>query len=251
MTAKTLYLARRDKRKRSWHPIGRLDADVENARYRFRFTKGAKKVRQRDHASPLLDFPDIRGDYRSRVLFALFRNRVIAPGRPDRRSYLENIGLREDANPIEVLSVNGGRRMTDSLEVFPELGRREDGRFECRFLLRGWRYATPAAQERIGTLKFGDRLIAALEFNNPATGLAVQIQTDDHHVIGWSPRFLVADLAAAAGKDGAAFSASVVRVNPHPAPSSRHVLIEIQGNWGSHQPMKGGEYLPIAGQGPT
>lgn len=102
MSEKTLFLAWQDKgRSRRWFPVGRLDADVEHSRYRFRYTGGAEEAKEEAGFPPLWDFPHLREDYRSSELFPLFRNRIIAPGRPDRTDYLHNLDLPESANPIE------------------------------------------------------------------------------------------------------------------------------------------------------
>ncbi len=46
MSEKTLFLAWQDKgRSRRWFPVGRLDADVEHSRYRFRYTGGAEEAK--------------------------------------------------------------------------------------------------------------------------------------------------------------------------------------------------------------
>ena len=198
MSEKTLFLAWQDKeRSRRWFPVGRLDADVEHSRYRFRYTGGAEEAKEEAGFPPLWDFPHLKEDYRSSELFPLFRNRVIAPGRPDRTDYLYNLGLPADADPVEILSVNGGYRITDAYEVFPKLVKHKDGSFRCRFFLHGWRHVNPSAQERIGRLIEDETLYVTLELTNPATGLAVQIQTTDYHMVGWTPRYLVADLVKA------------------------------------------------------
>ena len=120
MSEKTLFLAWHDKREESrlWFPIGRLDADVERSLYRFRYTGGAKRAEKEAGFPLLVEFPELEEDYQSSELFPLFRNRVIAPGRPDRAAYLRNLDLPENANPFEILSVNGGTRVTDAYEVF-------------------------------------------------------------------------------------------------------------------------------------
>ena len=84
MTTKTLFLAWQDQDKRQWFPVGRLDAEMEETAYRFRYIKGALRA-QVEGGFPLLpEFPEVGATYRSNRLFALFQNRVIAPGRPDR-----------------------------------------------------------------------------------------------------------------------------------------------------------------------
>lgn len=245
MSTKTLFLAWQDaeEKSRRWFPIGRLD--VERAHYRFRYIRGAKTAASQAGFLPLPDFPKLEQDYRSMELFPLFKNRVIAPGRPDRSEYLKNLGLSENADPAEILSVNGGSRITDAYEVFPKIEKGADGKFKCRFFLHGWRHVSACARRRMAALAPDEELYVTLELTNPATGLAVQIQTTDYHVIGWTPRYLVDDLANAINKESLNHEARVVRVNPQPAPSSQRVLIEMQGRWENHEPMSGPDFLPL------
>src|SRR5271167_1734491 len=83
-------------------------------------------------------------------------------------------------DPVEILSVSGGRRITDALEVFPKLERQPDGFFQCRFFLHGSSHVNSAAQERLHALVPAERLNIALELTNPATGFAVQVHTAAH-----------------------------------------------------------------------
>ena len=53
------------------------------------------------------------------------------------------------------------------------------------------------------------------------------------------------DLAAAREEEPNRYSAAVVRVNPHPAPSRQRVLIEMQGRWNSPDPMSGAVFQPL------
>ncbi len=247
MSAKTLFLAWQEKETRQWFPVGQLDADVERSFYRFCYIGGAKRAEKEAGFEPLLDFPILSEDYRSSELFPLFRNRVIAQGRSDRTDYLNNLDLLENAEPVEILSVNGGSRVTDAYEVFPKLVKCEDGSFTCRFFLHGWRHVNESAQKRIDTLTKDDELYVTLELTNPATKFAVQIQTrDDYHMIGWAPRYLVADLVTAMVESPSPqYSARVVRVNPQPAPSKQRVLIEMSGCWVTHEPMSNEDFQPL------
>ncbi len=246
MNVRTLFLAWQDKREESrlWFPIGRLDVDVERPLYRFRYIGGAERAQEKAGFPTLWDFPKLLEDYQSSELFPLFRNRVIAPGRPDRPDYLRNLDLPESADPVEILSVNGGSRVTDAYEVFPKLVKADDGSCTCRFFLHGWRHVNPSAQERLGRLKREEELYVTLELTHPVTGLAVQVQTTDYHMIGWTPRYLVGDLVAAMA-DSPHYSAHVVRVNPQPAPSKQRVLIEMRGCWDKHEPMTGKDFKPL------
>ena len=256
MITKTLFLAWQDKgeENRPWFPLGRLD--IEPSLYRFRYSGGAVRAQQEVKFPPLWDFPQLLEDYKSLELFPLFRNRVIAQGRPDRTDYLGNLGLHENADPFEMLSVSGGYRVTDDYEVFPKLVKAEDGSFVCRFFLHGWRHTSLPAQERLNALKPGEELYIALELTNPVTGLAVQLQTTDYHIIGWTPRYIVSEMARAMAESpggevyncgSSSYAAHVVRVNPPPSPMTQRVLIEMRCRWDKYVPMESEDFQPLIG----
>ena len=248
MSAKTLYVAWRNRIEEydtsGWFPIGRLDADIDGSDYCFRYIKGADRAHEEADFPMLMEFPYRQKKYQSSELFPIFKNRVMSPKRPDFVEYMCNLGLDETADPMQILSVSGGRRVTDAYEVFPKIEKREDGSFTCRFLLHGSRYLNPKAQDRIDELKQGEELCAEVERNNPASGVAVQIHTTDCQQIGWTPRYLAADLTAAIDET-AEYSAHVVRINPSPTPSSHRVLIQMSGRWDKYEPMSGDDFKPL------
>ena len=227
----SLFLAWQDQGpSRAWFPIGRLDADLQHSRFQFGYTCGAERAAKTAGLRPLESFPDFQKTYESDVLFPLFKNRVMDSGRRDFSDYLRQLDLApESADPISILSVTGGTRQTDNLEVFPKIERQPDGRFRCRFFLHGCRHINDAAQTALGMLQAGDELRIALELNNPATGVALQIETHDYHMVGWAPRYLIGDLKGAIDNSPEAVSGKVVRVNPAPAPSNQRVLVELTG----------------------
>lgn len=147
---------------------------------------------------------------------------------------------------IEILSVNGGQRVTDAYEVFPKIEKDETGNFTCRFFLHGWRRVKESAQERINGLEPGERLSLTRGQIDPETWLAVEVCTGDGFMIGWAPRYLVADFAASMS-ESPEFPARVVRVNPQPAPSKQRVLIEMHGRWERHEPTSSDDFLPLLG----
>lgn len=248
MMQKTLFLAWQEKGSgRQWFPVGRLDADLDRSTFRFRYTGGAKRARTEVGFRPLVEFPDMEWDYRASQLFPMFRNRVINPRRPDLERYLRNLDLARGADPLEILSTNGGYRATDAYEVFPRLVKAPDGSFRCRFFLHGWRHVNPDAKRRLESLASEEELYVTLELTNPATRLAVQIQTTDYHMIGWTPRYLVHDLAKAMAEKPRDYAVRVVQVNPLPPPSKQRVLIEMKGKWDGYEPMEGDDYRPVVG----
>lgn len=246
MSAQTLFLAWQDRSEtsRRWYPVGRLDTDTSKPLYRYRYTRGALRAQQEVGFPLVLDFPELEGDYKSRALFPMFANRIIARGRPDRLTYLEHLDLADSADPIEILAANGGWRATDSYEVFPKLRKRADGSFRYRFFLHGWRYVSEAAQERLQSLRPDEELYLSIELTNPTGNLALQVQTLDYHMIGWAPRYLVLDLTTAL-KTSFRYKARVVRVNPQPAPMKQRLLIEMSGNLGAYEPMSGKDFAPL------
>jgi len=244
MKKKTLFLAWQDQGpSRAWFPVGRLDVSPDH--YRFRYIQGAERAHKGAGFEPVIDFPDLHGNYESDKLFALFQNRILTPGRQDFREYMRMLDLPDNAEPVEILEVGGGQRATDSFEVFPKIEKGPDDAFRCRFFLHGWSHVNPAAQNRLDALTAEEKLYVSIELTNPATQFAVQIQTVDYHMIGWAPRYLVADLVAAIAKASWRSEASVVRINPIPAPSKQRVLIEFRGNWPDYEPMTGPDFQPL------
>jgi hypothetical protein len=245
MNKKTLFLAWQDRgQSRAWFPVGRLDVSPD--RYRFRYIQGAESARKKAGFEPVIDFPDLRKNYESDKLFALFQNRILTPGRKDFHEYMKMLDLPDSAEPVEILEVGGGQRTTDSFEVFPKIEKGPDDAFQCRFFLHGCRHVNPDAKNRLDALIAGEKLYVSIELTNPATQFAVQIQTVDYHMIGWAPRYLVADLVAAIAKTPGRYEASVVRINPMPAPSKQRVLIQFRGNWPDYEPMEGPDFKPLA-----
>lgn len=247
MKSKTLFVAWQDSQEsRQWFPVGRLDAAVPDVEYRFQYVRGALRAQKKAAFRPLAGFPELERDYHSPKLFAMFRNRVMWPSRPEFPDYLAAMALAADADPMDMLAVGGGRRMTDLYEVFPKLARGDDGGFVCRFFLHGGKHTSPAAQARVGCLRPGEELRAAVELNNPLGELALQLQSaDDYQMLGWAPRYLAPDLAQAEAPG--VLEARVVRVNPPPVPSEQRALVELRGRWPeNYEPMSGEDYQPLA-----
>jgi hypothetical protein len=231
---------------RAWFPIGRLDANTDQHDYVFRYTNGARRAQEHAGFNPLVAFPDFDRRYESSELFPLFKNRILEPNRKDFAEYLQWLDLDPaSADPIEILSLTGGERQTDSLEVFPKVQKLADGTICCRFFLHGLRHVSQAARERANILVENESLQVAIEVNNPATGYAVQLQTADSHLLGWAPRYLVDDLREAL-LSHATISATVRRINRLGAPFARRVLVELRGGVpATFEPMTSDEYCVL------
>lgn len=226
---------------RAWFPIGRLDAE-NNHIFLFRYMRGALDAPKESGFEPLLSFPNFENRYESNELFPIFKNRVLDANRKDFAEYLGWLDLDPaHADPIEILGLTGGERQTDSLEVFPKIIKHADQSFSCRFFLHGLRHVSEAARAKADNLTTGSSLQIAVELNNP-TGLAIQLQTVDCHMIGWTPRYLVNDLIKVINAHPDV-SASVVRVNEYGAPLARRILVELKGRLpANYEPMSGGQF---------
>lgn len=244
MTPNTLFLAWQDKRDRQWFPVGRLDADPERSWYRFGYTHGASAAKKESGFAPLYDFPYFNRVYKSDHLFPLFENRVMNRTRRTFGEYLDLLAIDDpDPDPLEILAVDGGYRVTDNFEVFPKIEKGEAGGFRSRFFLHGSRHVSEAAQRRLTGLNPGDPLYVTIELTNPRAQLAVQLQTTDYHMIGWAPRYLVTDLVRAMAHAPSRYKAKVVRVNSESLLYKQRVLIELSGYWPEeYQPMSSKPY---------
>jgi hypothetical protein len=245
---KTLYVAWQSPTPtRAWYPIGRLDVEMGIPLYTFRYTQGAIRARREGDFRPLFAFPELEQRYESPELFPLFANRVLSPNRREFTDYIRWHGLDPaHSDPIEILAVSGGQRQTDSLEVFPKILPRPDGTFVCRFFVHGLRHVPETARERAERLEPREKLRVAIEINNPATRVALQLQTQDQHVLGWAPRYLVSDLIGAMSDD-MDVSATVVRAVDQDAPLASRILVEFGGRLSSKaEPMCGPDFAPLA-----
>ena len=254
---RSMFLGWQYDKSRAWYPIGRLDADVVGSRYEFGYTHGMELAERDTGFPPLYDFPDLKGRYRSVQLFPLFENRVMNANRQDLPAYLAWLDL-DKRDPVDILSVNGGYRVTDSLQVFPKIEKRADGTFDCRFFLHGWRDVTPEAKLHIDSLQVDEELRLCIEPDNPEVGLAVQIQTKQHHLLGWAPRYFAEDLVKALLAAPRKCHAKVVKVNPRmmkgnsvPTPDKQRLLIEVSGKLpDDYQPMSTEKFQLINSNNP-
>ena len=250
---KTLFVAWKDTQNtRGWYPVGRLDADVAQASYRFRYVHGALQAKQNCSFSPFDSFPDFDAEYMSSELFPFFLNRLQNSSRPSFWEYLRRLDLQPHAgeafDPIEVLAVSEGRRATDNLEIFPKVERAHGGAFAIKFFLHGWRHIHPDGAAQILKLREGEDLGVAIEVTNAATSFAVQMQTLNRVVIGYAPRYLVQDLVQVISRCSLPVSAKVSRLNSPPAPPSQRLLIAFEGCWPEgYEPMSGEQFRPLAG----
>ena len=248
----TIYLAWQDRRSRRWFPVGRLVRDGhETSKYEFAYIQGARQAEESDGFFRIPGFPSLDRQYQADELFPAFRSRTMNLGRPDRAGYLSELGLEEaEWDALSELCVSGGLSHADSFEVFPEIEPDRKGRFATRFVLHGLRHLNKHAVERSESLRVGDSLRLSLELNNPVTLHAILVSTDDYHILGWLPRYLVDCMHRNGTWLVEDVDVAVAKVNPY-APLSNRLLVDFSGKLPKgFNPMKNLEqFKPIGGTG--
>ena len=234
---RTVYLAWRSSGQNpGWFPVGQLDVvdaglGGGGSYYRFAYIAGAERAAREAGFAPLPGFPEFGQIYESGQLFAVFRNRVMSAHRASFGDYLESLALpAEYREPIHIMAVTGGRRRTDSYEVFPKIEPASEGHFELSFFLHGIQYHDGAA-ERVASLEPGERLSLVREQKNAGTGLpALRVETLQGQPIGYTPNYMVSDFQYIRENCLYPEDLNVVRVNANNPLDSR-VLVHVAGCW--------------------
>lgn len=243
----TVFIAWQDPESRSWFTIGRLQFDGEN--YVFCYTQGAKIASKKCNFSPLHAFPDFTQEYKSTDLFPFFTNRLIPASRPEYNDYLSWMKLTsQQSNPIEMFSRNGGRKVTDSFEIFPLPEPDKNGSHHLHFFSHGLRYLPSSSVERIHQLDVDERLYLAHDFQNPFDPKALLLCTRDRHIVGYCPRYLVADIITALQRQDQStrLHVEVAAINPAPAPLQFRLLCKMTVKWPPNfQAFSSPEYQPL------
>lgn len=235
----------------SWGPVGRLDYNGKY--YRFIYTKGARKLKG---FQPFPKMEDMNRVYESESLFPLFANRLLPPSRPEYEAFLRWGGFSPDnpPDPIAILGVTEGRRVTDAVELFPCPIPDSDGCYLNKFFLHGIRWMHPAAIERIATLRAGEALYLMPDIANPYDRDAVAVRTGDADgrlMIGYAPRYLAYDVRELSmGCEPDFISLTVERVNPD-APLQHRLLCRMRSCWPEDfRPCSSDEFEPLVEPAP-
>lgn len=248
---KTLFLAWLDPVGHRWYPVGRLQSD--GGEYEFRYTQGALAAESEAGFQPLAAFPDWTTTYRSSELFALFSNRLLSRSRPDYREFIEWLHIPEsEVEPFVILARSGGRRATDTFEVFPEPQADADGHAVLHFFIHGIRRSTPGAVQRAESLVPGERLRVMHDLQNPFDGNALALRTGesspgDLHLLGFCPRYISEEVVPILREHPAQVRIEVAHVNPPPAPAQMRVLCSMRLPAGSSSALfRSRKYLPLS-----
>jgi hypothetical protein len=246
--SRVLYVAWQDPQTRRILPVARVSSDQSQG-YEFAYI-GAVHEAQAHGFLPLLSFPDLARVYRSRQMLPLLHNRLMQRSRPDYADYLAQLGLAaESAEPFSVLGRSGGRRATDTLELFSPPTQARDGRMSSVVFARGVRHL-PDAEVAIARLAEGSRLAVRAEPDNAVNPKALQLVADagtraqDPVVLGYLPDYLVTELEC----DASQVEVRVRKVNLPPAPVQHRLLLDVAFPGSDPPPFSGARYRPLSSQ---
>lgn len=240
---KTLFLAWQDPHRRDWFPIGRLTFDGNI--YKFVYIQGVKEAQEKSAFTPLLSFPRLDEIYTSTHLFPVFANRLMSRSRPDYQSFMEWLDIKNENDPITILARSGGERETDTLAVFPCPEVDERGQYHLYFFSHGLRHLPSGTMERINQLEFGEKLWLAHEFQNPYDSQALILNTEDHYIVGYCPRYLLAEIFELL-QQNSNLEVRVERLNKPPTPLQFRLLCKMSVNAiNDFRPFSSPQYQPI------
>lgn len=245
-----LFVAWQDPASRQWFPIGRLQADAYT--YTFSYTLGALRAQREAGFEPFVSFPELGTTYIAEHLFPLFSNRLLPPSRPEYRNYLAWLAVGDtERDPVTILSRSGGRKATDTLELFPSPERNEHGEYEIHFLVHGLNHLPDENVDRAMLLQPGELLLAMRDFQNPRDPDAVALRTaekfdKDLYIVGYCPRYLRSEILRLIDA-GSLPKIAVERVNRAPAPVQFRLLCKAAMKWPSgFQPFNEPDFRPLA-----
>lgn len=212
MSTKSVYLAyKKSLPCNTWHVIGILSYNDQTNLYSFKYTNG---VLEDTNFRPFNGMEDLYQEYESQELYPLFKNRILYEKRPEYAQFIEWLGLNQKANPLDILSVSGGQRITDTLQTFGKVETKENGEFSHSFFIHSLSWLTHYQLEKISQLAPKEKLYFCLDPQNEFDPNAVLIRTKDpKEIIGYCPRYLSETVAKLLVQDPNAISLEVDIVN--------------------------------------
>ena len=227
---KTLFLAWQDSLSRTWFPVGKLTH--EDGMYHFDYLQGALKAKAIANFQPIWSFPDLEHHYSSIELFPLFTNRLLRPSRPDYKDFVQWLNIPEHQNdPIALLARSGGKRKTESFEVFSCPERDENGIYHVHFFVHGLRHFPSDTQKYVQSLSVGTRLFITHDVQNEFDSRALILRTEDLHFVGYCPRYFTQDFFELICNFPKQVNVTIERVNPSPTPIQFRLLCSLTAKW--------------------
>ncbi|WNG15649.1 HIRAN domain-containing protein [Cystobacter fuscus] len=250
-----IYLAWQDSlHSRRWFVVGRLRR-LPDGLYEFIYTRGYEEARRSASMQPILGFMEPERRYLSDRLFPLFQNRLMSSNREEYAAYIERLGLRRDSEsppePLQILARSGGRRATDSFEVFPAPLRHQseagDQNYLIKFFVHGVRYVPFESQVRVSKCQLDERLLLLSDWQNEFDSNSLMLRTEfDNYLLGWVPRYYCADISSLRDRK-LPVNVRVERVNPVSSPTQQRLLCQLTAPWPEDfRALSSPEYEPLA-----
>ncbi|KAM3091267.1 DNA-binding protein [Phormidesmis sp. 146-35] len=228
----TLFLAWQDFKSRTWFPVGKLTR--VDGLYHFSYLQGAIEAQNQAGFQPIWSFPNFYQPYSSTELFPLFANRLL---RPDYEDFVRWLNLpQHQHDPISLLARSGGKRKTDSFEVFPNLERDSQGNYHVHFFAQGLRNCSEAKQQ-IQYLQSQTPLLITQNIENqvdsqePRRARSLSLQTEDRNFVGCCPHYLSQNFFELICCFPQQVSVTVERVNLPPTPLQFRLLCHLVATW--------------------
>jgi hypothetical protein len=249
-----IYLAWQDSlQTRRWFVVGRLRR-LPGSQYEFVYTHGYDEAQRVSNMQPILGFMEKNRSYVSDKLFPLFQNRLMSPNREEYAAHIEQLGLAQylgsSLEPLQILARSGGRRATDSFEVFsaPSMQFSSDGNrsYVISFFVHGVRYVPAESQERASNCKVGERLLLLSDWQNKYDSNSMMLRTEmDNHLLGWVPRYYCADIHDMQERK-LPLEVTVERVNPVSSAPWQRLLCRLTAPWPEDfRAFSAPEYKPL------
>ena len=215
--------------------------------YHFSYLQGALQAKEQANFQPIWAFPNFYQHYTSIDLFPLFANRLLRPSRPDYKDFVQWLNIpATDKDPIALLARSGGRRKTDSFEVFPCPERDAQGEYHIHFFAHGLRHFPEEAQTYVQSLQPKTRLFITHDMQNSMDSRALILRTEDLHFVGYCPRYLTQDFFELVCKFSQQVYVQVEQVNLPPTPIQFRLLCNLTAKWTEDfQPFSGAVYQPL------
>jgi hypothetical protein len=208
-----------------WYPIGKVDYNKQS--FRFFYLKGAQSAFEECHFQPLIAFPDFNHVYESVEIFPWLDNRILSHKRPEFKRYLQWLQLDfENADEFAILAKSGGRRATDTFELFAIPTLSTNSCFQMEFFLTGISALSKASKKRIAQLHLDEPLFLRQDCQNAADEMA--FKTQDQILVGFCPKYFSSLLSESIHHKREAVIAKVQKVNPVPAPMEFRLLCQVE-----------------------
>lgn len=197
---------------------------------------------------PFLSFPQLDHVYLSPDLFPMFQNRLMSPRRPDFGKHMEQLGLSlQVRDPLIILSRSGGRRMTDTLELFPMPLFEPEYGYRTWFWAHGMRQIPAEGHQRLLQLQLDEQVFPRCDMGNPVQPDAIELCTKENIRIGYLPTYLLDD-AWSLHDTCSRCEIYVDKINPPPAVLHQRLLLRLESCWpDGFTPYAAAGYQPISG----